>query len=256
MKVLIVEDNHTVSQALHNLVSQQGWQSHLSHSCESAMDFLRENSVDIILLDILLPDKKGFEVLEMLFRQGEETLYPKVLIMSGFVDKSSILKHIPKYFKENCIFLKKPIDETALLQILKDIKVDKIKDKKQTLFDTFFEKHFPTKSLDFYLPEDKTFDSKYLIPVIFITHLKKFTGELKIMTNKQDTKILVDFFRGNIIKLVSKSKQSFFGNLLVEHGLCLQEDIQALLEDNRPHQLLGKNWSKKSCSILTCYNLY
>ena len=245
MKALIIEDNSQLSEFLKQLLSQQGWQTHFCYNCESAIDFLKDNSVDLIMLDILLPDKKGFEVLDMLSQQNEEVLHPKVLIMSGFVDRPSAFKCIPKSFKDKGLFLQKPIDEAKLSKILNDIKSSERNKERQTLFSTFFEKHLPTKPLDFYLPKDKTFDSKDLIPVIFITHLNKFTGNLKITTNTQNQKTLVDFYKGNIIQLISQSKQSFFGNLLVEHGLCLQEDIQTLLEQKTPHQPLGEKLVEK-----------
>ena len=93
--------------------------------------------------------------------------------------------------------------------------------------------------MGFYLSQNKTFDSKDLIFSIFLAHLKKFSGEFKITTDNK-TETLIRFYNGHIIKLTSNSEISFFGALLVEHGLSLKEDIEALLENKQSNKLIGE----------------
>ncbi|MCY4321851.1 MAG: J domain-containing protein, partial [Bdellovibrionaceae bacterium] len=50
----------------------------------------------------------------------------------------------------------------------------------------------------------------------------------------------VHFFKGKIIKLISSSKKSFLGELLVEHGLSLKTDIENLLEKKDPDKKMGE----------------
>ena len=94
-----------------------------------------------------------------------------------------------------------------------------------------YEKNTAFQPLNFYFPEQEVFNSKELISLVFLAHLKKFTGDLEIKIDKGQTN-LIQFFKGKIVKLISSSSKSFLGELLVEHGLSLKEDIEVFL-DNR-----------------------
>lgn len=248
MQALILEDNVILAQSLQELLSKEGWQTSSSHSWSSASALLEKSSVDLLVLDVLLPDKNGLEILS----QGIFNPSLKIVLISGFFDESSILQKIPQNLKNNCVFFKKPIDEKAFSNFLKSLKTSEPKEEEHSIFEFFFEKSLPSKPLSFYLSEDKTFHSKELIPVISLTYLKKFTGQLKItIGGKQEN--LIEFHRGNITRLISNSKKSFFGALLVEHGLSLQEDIQSLLKNKESNQLLGERLVEKE--LLSPYML-
>ena len=244
MKALILEDNPSLAQSLQEFLSKEGWETSLSHSWSTASTFLDKHSIDLLILDILLPDKKGFEILEILSQK--QTHFPlKIALISGFIDKTTALKNIPQNLKGHCMFFKKPIDEKAFSLFLNTTSFPEANKNGNSIFAFFFEKDPSKKPLTFYLPKEKTFDSKDLIPAVFLAHLKKFTGHLEItMDRKKENSI--EFHKGNIISFVSNSKTSFFGTLLVEHGLCLQEDIQNLLENkDGTNKFLGEKLIEK-----------
>ena len=243
MKALIIEDNPSLAQSLHEFLSQKGWETHLSPSWKSALDFLDKNSAELLILDILLPDKKGYEILEILSQQ-QNNPFIKVALISGFIDETSILKKIPKSLKDYCAFFKKPIDEKNFSNFLETISFSETHKSANSISEFFLEEDLPKKALNFCLPKGKIFDSKELIPIVFFAHLKKFTGQLQITTNKTNRNS-IKFYKGNIIKFVSTSEKAFFGNLLVEHGLCLQEDIQNLLNNKESNKFLGEKLVEK-----------
>ena len=96
-----------------------------------------------------------------------------------------------------------------------------------------------SKPLLFYLPKNKTFESNDLIFATFLAHLKRFTGEMKVSTDNGQN-VLIMFHHGYITQLISNSKKSFFGNLLVEHGLLLKEDVQSILKNKSPRKSIGE----------------
>jgi len=63
-KVLLVEDDQFLSTLLKNRLEKEKFEVSLAHDGDEALTMLREQKPNIILLDIILPGKSGFEVLE------------------------------------------------------------------------------------------------------------------------------------------------------------------------------------------------
>ena len=65
-KLLWVEDDHQLNQIMEKWLSKYGLQlKHTTHG-ERALKMIAEDPPDIILIDILLPDINGFQILERL----------------------------------------------------------------------------------------------------------------------------------------------------------------------------------------------
>ena len=84
MRVLYVEDDDNLAFAVEQMLTQAG------HSCDRARSGLgavrrgQERDYDLILLDVMLPDIDGYEVLRQLQEAGIQT---PVLIQSGLVER-------------------------------------------------------------------------------------------------------------------------------------------------------------------------
>ena len=251
MKALIVEDNLFLSKLLKNMLSKEGWDVHLSGSWNSAKSLMSKHSFDLLVLDILLPDKKGFEVLSILSKEKINS-HLKIILISGLVDKNSVFKNIPQNLKDHCTFFKKPIDEQAFLSFIQENQNFNLELKGNPLIESFCEKDHLSKDLNYYFPQNKVLDSKDLISVIFLAHLSQLTGELKITIDQKNIN-LVQFLKGNIIKVISNSPKSFFGILLVEHGLSLKADIETLLQSKESQKPIGQQLVEKE--LLSPYML-
>lgn len=70
--ILVVDDENGVRQSF-NMVLKDDYHVLLAGTGQEAMDILRENSVDLILLDILLPDISGLELLGKLVETDTNT---------------------------------------------------------------------------------------------------------------------------------------------------------------------------------------
>ncbi len=62
MKVMLVEDNHSIIMGLEYLLSKEGYQVMTARNREQAYGILEQESVELILLDVALPDGNGFEI--------------------------------------------------------------------------------------------------------------------------------------------------------------------------------------------------
>ncbi|MEM6305812.1 MAG: response regulator [Pseudomonadota bacterium] len=61
--VVLVEDEVNIAEAIRFLLSQDGWRvQHLANG-GSAVDAIRQAQPDLVVLDVMLPGKSGFEIL-------------------------------------------------------------------------------------------------------------------------------------------------------------------------------------------------
>ena len=70
--ILVVDDENGVRQSF-NMVLKDDYHVLLAGTGQEALDIFKKNSVDLILLDILLPDINGLELLEKLVETDPNT---------------------------------------------------------------------------------------------------------------------------------------------------------------------------------------
>ncbi len=62
-KILIVDDEKAIAQMIEMVLRKEGFeQIHTAGTAAEGMNLLREHGADIILLDVMLPDRTGFEL--------------------------------------------------------------------------------------------------------------------------------------------------------------------------------------------------
>lgn len=81
-RVLVVEDDMIQREAINHLLGGQDIELSGASSAEEAIEILRSTSVDCMILDLRLPDRSGFELLEQL-DQSEEICRPPVIVYTG-----------------------------------------------------------------------------------------------------------------------------------------------------------------------------
>jgi DNA-binding response OmpR family regulator len=70
MRILIIEDERKLADAIGEGLRGNGYEVALAHTGESGVRHLYDNSVDMILLDVMLPRVGGLEVLREIRRNG------------------------------------------------------------------------------------------------------------------------------------------------------------------------------------------
>ena len=63
-KILLVEDDPFLSVLLKNRLLKEGHEVTLAQDGKTALEFLKKERFDVVLLDLILPGKSGFEVME------------------------------------------------------------------------------------------------------------------------------------------------------------------------------------------------
>ncbi len=91
MKILIVEDEEVLAKVIQEKLERTGDDVVIASDGERAIVAARELVPDVIVLDLLLPKKSGFEVLKTLKADEELKLVP-VVVVSNLGEESDI-KH-------------------------------------------------------------------------------------------------------------------------------------------------------------------
>lgn len=61
--VVLVEDELNIAEAIRFLLSNEGWRVETLANGATAVDVIRNAQPDLVMLDVMLPGKSGFEIL-------------------------------------------------------------------------------------------------------------------------------------------------------------------------------------------------
>ena len=71
LTVLVVEDEAKIAQILHDYLNNNGYNTHWIDDGSEVVDWVRQNSPDMILLDLMLPGKDGITICQELRKFSE-----------------------------------------------------------------------------------------------------------------------------------------------------------------------------------------
>jgi DNA-binding response OmpR family regulator len=80
--VLLVEDELNIIEAMRFLLSREGWTVDTHNNGSDATQVIRDLNPDLVVLDVMLPGKSGFEILEEL-RSSPETADLPILMLTA-----------------------------------------------------------------------------------------------------------------------------------------------------------------------------
>jgi CheY-like chemotaxis protein len=113
-RILIVEDSQLVAEAFSILFTEAGYEVDAAATVAEAIERGTSGVVDVMILDISLPDGSGLEVLEALREKG--SLPRATLAMTGYNDAESHRKCIEAGCAE---VLLKPVPVAEILRLIK-----------------------------------------------------------------------------------------------------------------------------------------
>lgn len=93
MRLLIVEDEQVMAEGLRGLLEHQGYAVDLAADGEAGLDCALTGLYDLLILDIMLPELDGLEVLTQLRRAGIETPVLMLTARSSVEDRIRGLDH-------------------------------------------------------------------------------------------------------------------------------------------------------------------
>jgi len=82
-KILIVEDEEILLGVLQKKLSAEGFEVAMARNGEEGLEKIREIKPDLVLLDIIMPKKDGFAVLEEMAAEKEMKNIPVIMISNS-----------------------------------------------------------------------------------------------------------------------------------------------------------------------------
>ncbi|MDD5551774.1 MAG: response regulator [Candidatus Pacebacteria bacterium] len=82
-KILIIEDEKILSGLLDKKLKEVGFETALAYDGQEGMEKMKAEKIDLILLDIIMPRKGGFEVLEDMQKEPELKKIPVIIISNS-----------------------------------------------------------------------------------------------------------------------------------------------------------------------------
>ncbi|XOV69839.1 MAG: response regulator [Verrucomicrobiota bacterium] len=109
--ILVVDDDPLNRDLMERRLARQGCKTLSAESGPKAIEMLRSESVDLVLLDMIMPEMDGFEILSKL--KSDTTLSRIPVVMLSASDETSTTVHCIKMGADD--FLPKPCNTTLLL---------------------------------------------------------------------------------------------------------------------------------------------
>ncbi len=109
-RVLVVDDDAQTRYLLEALLQREGLETALAENGQQALEVVKTFKPHLILLDLMMPDMTGFEVVTKL-KMGSDTQSIPIILVSALEDRTSRLQGLQAGAEE---FLTKPIDHMDL----------------------------------------------------------------------------------------------------------------------------------------------
>ncbi|MDD9979267.1 MAG: response regulator [Boseongicola sp.] len=62
-RVLLIEDEQNIIEAIRFILSREGWQVFTHSNGSTALEAIRERTPDLVVLDVMLPNRSGYDIL-------------------------------------------------------------------------------------------------------------------------------------------------------------------------------------------------
>jgi DNA-binding response OmpR family regulator len=113
-RILIVDDDDTIRKTLKAILEDEGYSVDLAATGQEAIQKTEENTYDVALLDIRLPDMEGVELLKLMKDSVPKT---RKIMLTGY---PSMQNAIAALNKDADAYLVKPVDVEKLLNTIKN----------------------------------------------------------------------------------------------------------------------------------------
>ena len=81
-RVLLIEDEPNIIEAIRFILSRDGWRVDTHSNGETAVEAVREKLPDLVILDVMLPNRSGYDILHDL-RSDDDTKALPVLMLTA-----------------------------------------------------------------------------------------------------------------------------------------------------------------------------
>lgn len=204
--ILIVDDIETNIKLLEAKLLNEYYTVFKTNSSKEALDILKKEKIDIVLLDVMMPEMDGFEVCKKIKTDPETTHIPVVMV-TALSDIDDRVKGLEAGADE---FLTKPINDTALFIRIKSLSrmkslIDELKIRNSTnalLGGITIEIHDTFEDKKILLINDDVVQAKNIKQMLL-----KITPNVKVINNSKEMDITNEDKKPDLV-IVSSSLEN------------------------------------------------
>lgn len=120
--VLIIDDEPAITTYLSTLLEDNGFVAYVANDPDEGMERLSEVKPDVILLDLLMPQKSGVQIFQKIARDERYKGIP-IIILTGI--KEYFVEDFKEFFTTLKLdrpfaYLEKPVDPNSLMRVVKE----------------------------------------------------------------------------------------------------------------------------------------
>lgn len=113
-KILVVEDEKPIAKAMELKLNGSGFEAKVAFNGKEALELLKKEKFDLVILDLIMPEMDGFETLVEIKKRGIKT---KVIVSSNLSQEEDFKKS--KQLGAVDFFIK---SDTPISEIVENIK--------------------------------------------------------------------------------------------------------------------------------------
>jgi DNA-binding response OmpR family regulator len=113
-KILLVEDDMDIAFMVRSRLEADGYEVHVVHTGEAGLEKIKEAPPDLVVLDVILPGKNGYEVCACI-KEDKSLSLPVVMLTSN-------QRHVDEkrgYLVKADAYIRKPMSNQLLLPEIK-----------------------------------------------------------------------------------------------------------------------------------------
>src|SRR5215216_7367803 len=230
--LLLVDDNKVNRILLSRGLESDGHKIEIAENGRQALEKLRANPFDLVLLDIEMPEMNGYEVLEVCLQDSELRDIP--IIMTSSLDEiNSVVKCIELGAED---YLNKPINPILLrARVNASLEKKRLRDEQRKLFRTFATKEVA----DELLKSGFSLGGKYVNASVMFADIRSYTTYAEKEDPTEIIELLNDYFalmfdaitsyHGTLNQMAGDGLMAIFGAPIHRDDHC-EQAVRAALE--------------------------
>jgi two-component system OmpR family response regulator len=117
LRILVVEDEPSIRRGLCDVLTFRGYKVESADNGRRGLEQLTSTSFDLVLLDVMLPDADGFDILYKMRQHPALSAVP-VIMMTGKATREAVIKGLAGGADG---YVTKPFEADALLEAVRTV---------------------------------------------------------------------------------------------------------------------------------------
>jgi class 3 adenylate cyclase len=258
--LLVVDDNKVNRILLARGLESQGHRVETAENGKQALEKLRSDSFDLVLLDIEMPEMDGYQVLEICLQDAELRDIP-IIMTSSLDELDSVVKCVELGAED---YLNKPVNATLLrARVNASLEKKRLRDEQRKLFRTFATREVA----DELLRTGFSLGGKYVDATVLFADIRSYTSYAENEDPTEIIELLNNYFalmfdaitghHGTVNQMVGDGLMAIFGAPIArpshrEDAVRAALEMLSLLEGfNQQQAVLNKTQLQIGIGIAT-----